>query len=76
MLETALGTDLARFGEYQTRLVMLNPKLGSQLGEEGAPAAPTTANMPAPAALASAPTGVPPLDQSEAATPGVEGTCC
>ncbi|KAL0038273.1 hypothetical protein WJX77_000069 [Trebouxia sp. C0004] len=67
MLETALGTDLARFGEYQTRLVKLNPKLGSQLGEEGVLAAPTTANTPA--ALLTAPMGVPPPDQADATTP-------
>ncbi len=70
MLETALGTDLARFGEYQTRLVKLNPKLGSQLGEEGAPAAPTTANTPAAAPLLTAPTGIPPPEQADATTPG------
>ena len=70
MLESALGTDLARFGEYQTRLVKLNPKLGSQLGEEGAPAAPTTANTPAAAPLLTAPTGIPPPDQADATTPG------
>ncbi len=70
MLESALGTDLARFGEYQTRLVKLNPKLGSQLGEEGAPAAPTTANTPAAAPLLTAPTGIPPPEQADATTPG------
>ena len=70
MLETALGTDLARCGEYPMRLVKLNPKLGSQLGEEGAPAAPTTANTPAAAPLLTAPTGIPPPDQADAITPG------
>ncbi len=70
MLETALGTDLARFGEYQTRLVKLNPKLGSQLGEEGAPAALTTANTPAAAPLLTAPTGIPPPEQADATMPG------
>lgn len=73
MLESALGTDLDRFGDYQTRLVKLNPKLGSQLGEGGAPAAPTTANTPS-APLVTAPTGIPAPDQGEAATPGAS-TC-
>ena len=72
MLESALGTDLERFGDYQTRLVKLNPKLGSQLGEGAAPAAPTTSNTPAAAAPVTAPSGVPPVDQTDAPTPGID----
>lgn len=65
MLESALGTDLERFGDYQTRLVKLNPKLG-----EGV-AAPSTDNTPAPAAPVVATSGaVPPADHTDATTPG------
>lgn len=70
MLESALGTDLTRFGEYQTRLVKLNPKLETQLGEGGAPAVPTATNTPVPAPLVTAPTGIPAPDQADATTPG------
>ena len=77
MLETALGTDLERFGDYQTRLVKLNPKLG---GEGTALPAPSTNNTPATAvpvtALSgstlsgTALSGIPPADQTDAITPG------
>ena len=82
MLESALGVDLERFGDYQTRLVKLNPKLG---GAGAALPAPSTNNTPIPAvpvtALSgptlsgptlsgSAESGIPPADQTYAATPG------
>ena len=77
MLESALGTDLERFGDYQTRLVKLNPKLG---GEGAALPAPSTNNTPATAApvtalsgsalSATALSGIPPADQTDAITPG------
>ena len=77
MLESALGTDLERFGDYQTRLVKLNPKLG---GEGAALPAPSTNNTPIPAAPVSALSGatlsgtalsgIPPADQTDATTPG------
>ena len=81
MLESALGIDLERFGEYQTRLVKLDPKLGSrlvkldpklgsQLGEGAAPAAPAPSSTPAPAGAATAPPGIPPVDHTDASTPG------
>ena len=66
MLESALGVDLERFGDYQTRLVKLNPKLG----EGVAPAAPSTNNTPAPAAPVTATSGIPPPDHIDATTPG------
>ena len=77
MLESALGVDLERFGDYQTRLVKLNPKLG---GEGAALPAPSTNNTPIPAVPVTAPSGpilsgsavsgIPPADQTDAATPG------
>lgn len=77
MLESALGADLERFGDYQTRLVKLNPKLG---GEGAALPAPSTNNTPIPAAPVTALSGpslsgtamsdIPPADQTDAATPG------
>lgn len=70
MLESALGIDLERFGEYQTRLVKLDPKLGSQLGEGAAPAAPAPSSTPAPAGPATGPSGIPPVDHTGASTPG------
>lgn len=67
MLESALGTDLERFGDYQTRLVKLNPKLA----EGVAPAAPSTNNTPVSAAPVNATSGtVPPADHTDATTPG------
>ncbi|KAL3141324.1 hypothetical protein ABBQ32_004910 [Trebouxia sp. C0010 RCD-2024] len=66
MLESALGTDLERFGDYQTRLVKLNPKLA----EGVAPAAPSTNNTPVSAAPVNATSGtVPPADHTDATTP-------
>ena len=77
MLESALGADLERFGDYQTRLVKLNPKLG---GKGAALPAPSTNNTPIPAApvtalsgpslSGTAMSGTPPADQTDAATPG------
>lgn len=82
MLESALGTDLERFGDYQTRLVKLNPNLG---GAGAALPAPSTDNTPVPAApvtalsgtalsgtplSGTAASGIPPVDQTDAATPG------
>ena len=92
MLESALGTDLERFGDYQTRLVKLNPKLA----EGAALAVSTTGTIPAPAAPVTAPSGialsgtalsatalsdtalssVPPANQTDATTPGASHTFC
>ena len=75
MLETALGADLDRFGECQTRLVKLNPKLVG-LEEGSAPTDPPKASAPLPATVTAAPalpsavSGIPAIDSADATTPG------